>query len=244
MGRITPPLNSPNDQVNNENINVFNANVKWYEIIELLLYHNSIDILLQNWQNEIKLIAQSAIPKKKGTKWMLRWSSNLENRLNNYLCSGSWFVHFQQEFQLLQFPHSVQRIVSFLILQKVILETFKGNDSKNDELEKGADPNLLPQVIINLDPAEASKFVYIVGWVLFKLTKDDKVMMSHPKFGIMCSLLNNLSSENIEYLHEIRSKTTNIIPGSEVMDFMYHFESVIIQLFEKHNELGPNIYIT
>jgi len=65
--------------------------------------------------------------------------------------------------------------------------------------------------------------------------------MSHPKFGIMRSLLNNLGSENIEYVHEICSKTTNIIPGSEIMDFMYHFESVIIQLFEKHNELGPNI---
>lgn len=241
MGRITPPLNSLNDQINDENTNIFNTNVKRYELIELLLYHNSIDILLQNWQNEIKLVAQSSIPKKKGTKWMLRWSSNLENRLNNYLCSGSWFVYFQQEFQLLQFPHSVQRIVAFLILQKVILETFKGNNSKNDELEKGADPNLLPQVIINLDPAETSKFVYIVGWILFKLTKDDKVMMSHPKFGIMRSLLNNLSSENIEYVHEIRSKTTNIIPGSEIMDFMYHFESVIVQLFEKHNELGPNI---
>lgn len=34
--------------------------------------------------------------------------------------------------------------------------------SKNDELEKGG-PNLLPQVIINLDLAEASKFVYC--WV-------------------------------------------------------------------------------
>ena len=89
-------------------------------------------------------------------------SGNKENRLNNYLCSGSWFVYFQQEFQLLQFPHSVQRIVAFLILQKVISETFKGNNSKNDELEKGG-PNLLPQVIINLDLAEASKFVYIVG---------------------------------------------------------------------------------
>nr|CAG8602237.1 16007_t:CDS:2 [Entrophospora candida] len=241
MGRIAPLSNSLNEYINNENLSILNSNVKWYELIEFLIYHNSVDVLLQNWQNEVRLIAQSAIPKKRGVKWMLRWSSNLENHLNNYLCSGTWFVYFQQEFQLSQFSLSVQRIVAFSMLQKVILETFKGNGTKNVEFEKGADPNLLPQVIVNLDPAEASKFAYIVGWVLFKLTKDDKVMMSHPKFGIMCSLLKNLCSENVEYVHEIHSQTTNIIPGPEIMDFMYHFESIIIQLFEKHHELGPNI---
>ncbi|CAJ0751439.1 9385_t:CDS:2 [Entrophospora sp. SA101] len=241
MGRIAPLSNSLNEYINNENLSILNSNVKRYELIEFLIYHNSIDVLLQNWQNEVRLIAQSAIPKKRGVKWMLRWSSNLENRLNNYLCSGTWFVYFQQEFQLSQFSLSVQRIVAFSMLQKVILETFKGNGTKNVEFEKGADPNLLPQVIVNLDPAEASKFAYIVGWVLFKLTKDDKVMMSHPKFGIMRSLLKNLCSENVEYVHEIHSQTTNIIPGPEIMDFMYHFESIIIQLFEKHHELGPNI---
>jgi len=141
-------------------------------------------------------IAQNAIPKKRGTKWMSTWSSKLESHLNNYLCSRVWFANFQ-EFLLLQFPVDIQQIVAFSILQKIIIETFKESNSKN-LIEKGADPNLIPQIIINLEPEEASKFTYIVGWVLFKLIKNEKLMMSHPQFGIMNSLLKRICSERIE----------------------------------------------
>ena len=57
----------------------------------------------------------------------------------------------------------------------------------------------------------------------------------------MCILLRSLCNEKVEYVLETKSQTTNIIPGSEFVQFMYHLESLMIELFEQHNELGPNI---
>jgi len=121
----------------------------------------------------------------------------------------------------------------------VLEETFKSNENKN--IQQQADPTLIPKVIITLDRAEASKFSYIVGWMLFKLIKRDYLMNSHTKFSDMRILLKALCTEKVEYVLETKSQTTNIIPGSEFIQFMYHLESLVIELFEKHNELGPNI---
>lgn len=65
--------------------------------------------------------------------------------------------------------------------------------------------------------------------------------MSHPQFGIMSSLLKRICSEKIDCVRKLHSQITNIIPGSEIMDFMHQFESLVLQLFEKHNKFGPYI---
>src|SRR5437868_1391078 len=66
-------------------------------------------------------------------------------------------------------------------------------------------------------------------------------MNSHTKFSDIRILLKALCTEKVEYVLETKSQTINIIPGSEFIQFMYHLESLVIELFEKHNELGPNI---
>ncbi|PKY61558.1 hypothetical protein RhiirA4_486695 [Rhizophagus irregularis] len=66
-------------------------------------------------------------------------------------------------------------------------------------------------------------------------------MNSHPKFPIMHTLLGALCTEKVEYVAETKTRTTNIIPGPEFIRFMYYLESLVIELFKKHNELGPNI---
>ncbi|CAG8593277.1 5979_t:CDS:1, partial [Racocetra persica] len=95
--------------------------------------------------------------------------------------------------------------------------------------------------IIDLEAAEASKFQYIIGWTIYKLTKSDKLTLAHDKFAKIKSYLNVLSSEQVEYIYETRSKTTTVIPGAEFIQFMYYLELLILQLFEKHIEYGPNI---
>ncbi|PKY61031.1 hypothetical protein RhiirA4_520757 [Rhizophagus irregularis] len=116
----------------------------------------------------------------------------------------------------------------------------KENFHKNKNIQEHADPTLIPKVI-TLNQAESLKFSYIIGWVLFKLLKRDHVMNSHPKFQVMNTLLKAHCEEKVEYMPETKSQTTNIIPRPEFTQFMYYLESLIIELFEKHNELGPNI---
>jgi hypothetical protein len=53
-------------------------------------------------------------------------------------------------------------------------------------------------------------------------------MNSHPKFSVMCILLKSLCTEKVEYVLEIKSQTTNIIPESEFVQFMYHLKSLIM----------------
>ena len=43
------------------------------------------------------------------------------------------------------------------------------------------------------------------------------------------------------YERDVRSQITNVIPGREFLEFMYKMESLILLLFEKHKEFGPNI---
>ncbi|EXX64758.1 hypothetical protein RirG_139710 [Rhizophagus irregularis DAOM 197198w] len=66
-------------------------------------------------------------------------------------------------------------------------------------------------------------------------------MNSHPKFQVMHTLLKAHCEEKVEYMPETKSQITNIIPRPEFTQFMYYLESLIIELFEKHNELGSNI---
>ena len=91
----------------------------------------------------------------------------------------------------------------------MIDETFKGN-FENEIIQEKANPTLIPKDIITLDRAEASKFSYIIGWVLFKLLKRDYIMNSHPKFPIICILLKNLCTEKVEYVPEIKSLSLSL----------------------------------
>ncbi|CAG8605476.1 5829_t:CDS:1 [Diversispora eburnea] len=105
------------------------------------------------------------------------------------------------------------------------------------------DSHFIPNETIILEPAEASKFSYIIGWVIYKLTKSDNIMKSHPKFEAMCAHLKVLSSEQIVYEQDVRSQITNVIPGQDFLDIMYKLESLVLLLFEKYKELGPNILL-
>ena len=238
MRRVEIPTSFSID-VNQQNQQVLSLQAERQQFFNTILYDNGIVSLLENWKTDIKNIALKSIPKKKGSLWMTKWISHLETSLNNYLCSGIWFKQFQ-EVIISQTPLITQRLVAYFLIRKVIDETFKGN-FENEIIQEKANLTLIPKDIITLDRAEASKFSYIIGWVLFKLLKRDYMMNSHPKFPIICILLRNLCTEKVEYVPEIKSQTTNIIPEPEFIRFMYHLKSLVIELFEKHNELGPNI---
>ena len=134
----------------------------------------------------------------------------------------------------------VLRLITYLLLQKVIEHTFRKSDRKN-QTNLIADCNYIPKTIIVLESAEASKFSYITGWIIYKLTKSDYVTKSHPQFKAICIYLGVLSSEQVVYEQDVRAQTTNVIPGQEFLKFMYKMESLILLLFEKHEEFGPNI---
>jgi hypothetical protein len=129
-------------------------------------------------------------------------------------------------------------LVAYLLLQKVIEYTFKKKTTKNDQ---AANCNLIPEKIIVLEPIEASKFSYIVGWIVYKLTKSDNVTKSHQQFKAICAHLEILNSEQVVYEQDVRSQIINVIPGEKFLKFMYKMESLILLLFEKHKEFGPNI---
>jgi hypothetical protein len=207
-----------------------------YHLIEVLLYLDSIDKLLQLWQNIIKKIACKAIPKKTGVQWLATWSSHFELYLNNYQCSGIWYQEFLAATKLQS--SSTQRLVAYLLLQKVIEYTFKKTPIKKDQ---AADCNLIPENIVVLEPVEASKFSYIVGWIVYKLTKSDNITKSHLQFKDICAYLKILNSEQVVYERDVRSQITNVIPGQEFLEFMYKMESLILLFFEKHKKFGPNI---
>ena len=58
----------------------------------------------------------------------------------------------------------------------------------------------------------------------------------------VCAHLKILNSEQVVlYEKDVRSQTTNVIPGQEFLEFMYEMESLILLLFEKHEEFGSNI---
>ena len=95
-----------------------------------------------------------------------------------------------------------------MLLQEVIKYTF---GKKTTPTHFSADSHLRPEKIIVLEPAEAFKFSYVVGWIVYKLTKNDNITKSH------------------------------VIPGQEFLEFMYKMKSLILLLFEKYEEFEFNI---
>ena len=68
-----------------------------------------------------------------------------------------------------------------------------------------ADSHLKPEKIIVLKPAEASKFSYIVGWIVYKLTKSDNITKSHLEFDTIYAHLKILNSEQVIYEKDVQS---------------------------------------
>ena len=239
MGRFKFPSKSFNNNVDSENLKVYQLQIERQNLIEVLLYLDSIDKLLQLWKDIIKKMACKAIPKKIGIQWLAIWNSNLELQLNNYQSSGIWYQEFLLETKL--HNSSTLRLIAYLLLQKVIKYTFKKKTVEKNQTSFAADCNLIPENIIVLEPAEALKFSYIVGWIIYKLTKNDHVTKLHSQFKVICTHLKILSSEQIVYEQDVRAQTTNVISGQKFLKFMYEMESLILLLFEKHEEFGPNI---
>ncbi|RHZ54775.1 hypothetical protein Glove_423g85 [Diversispora epigaea] len=149
----------------------------------------------QENRNIIKKIAYKAIPKKIEVQWLANRNSQLEICINNYQCSGIWYQDFLTEMNLE--GSSTQRLVAYLILQKIIKFTFSTNTEQKNLYS--VDPQLISNTIINFELAKASKFSYITGWVIYKLIKSDNIMKSHSKYEFMCIYLKVLSSEKVVY---------------------------------------------
>ena len=66
MGKTKFPLESYNENVDQENFRIFHLQSERHQLIETILYQDSIDKLLQKWQDIIKKIACKAILKKTG----------------------------------------------------------------------------------------------------------------------------------------------------------------------------------
>jgi len=239
MGKINIPLESYNENVDQENLRIFYLQNERQHLIETILYQDSIDKLLQKWQDIIRTMACKAIPKKIGIQWLANWSYYLENCLNNFKCSGDWYQDFLTASNLN--GSSTQRLIAYVLLQEVIKITFSKKTSNTLQPHLTANNNLTPEKIIVLEPSEASKFSYIIGWVIYKLTKNDYITKSHSEFEAIGTHLMILNSEQVVYEQDVRSQTTNIIPGQKFLEFMYRIESLVLLLFEKHREFGPNI---
>jgi hypothetical protein len=82
-----------------------------------------------------------------------------------------------------------------------------------------------------------------VGWLIYKLTKNDTATLAHQDFSIMKAYLDALSHEKIEYKQDIRNKITHVVPGPEIIRYMSYLESLVLQLFEQNAEFGPDILI-
>ncbi|GES77572.1 hypothetical protein GLOIN_2v1773882 [Rhizophagus clarus] len=199
MGRIETPTLSFSEEVHQLNQKVSLFQKERQQFFNSCLYNNGIFSLLEKWRDDIKNIVLKSIPKNKGKLWTTAWIFRLEINLNNYLCSGIWFLEFQKIILQNHSAITTQRLVAYFLVRKVIEELFKSNVRENRDIEECADPTLTPKDIVTLNQAESSKFSYIIGWVLFKLLKRDHLMNSHPKFPIMHTLLGALCTEKVEY---------------------------------------------
>ncbi len=65
MGKIKVPSKSNNENVDQENCRIFQLQEERQDFIEAIFYQDSIDKLLQKWQDIIKKITFEAISKKK-----------------------------------------------------------------------------------------------------------------------------------------------------------------------------------
>lgn len=70
MGRLKFPSKSFNNDIDYENLKVYQLQIERQNLIEILLYLNSIDKLLQLWKENIKKIARESVPKKIGIQWL------------------------------------------------------------------------------------------------------------------------------------------------------------------------------
>ena len=66
MGRINFPLKSYNENVDQENLKAIYLQNERYNLIETIFYQDSIDKLLQKWQDIIRKIAKT-IPKNRNS---------------------------------------------------------------------------------------------------------------------------------------------------------------------------------
>jgi len=95
---------------------------------------------------------------------------------------------------------STQRLVAYLLLQNVIKFTFSKNTTPNNsKIHLLADHYLIPEKTIILELAEASKFSYIVRWIVYKLTKRDNITKSHPEFKAIYTHLMILNLKQVVY---------------------------------------------
>ncbi|CAG8532417.1 12719_t:CDS:2 [Cetraspora pellucida] len=165
-------------------------------LIEWLLYQNGVENLLVTWSKNICQMALDSVSLKKNAQWFVTWSTNLKSQLNNYKCAGGWFNDFQ-----------------LLALDDIKVE---GRQYHDQLFLNCTELWTIPKKIIDLKPAEASKFQYIID---------------------------ALSSEHVEYIYSTYSKTITVIPENDFIQFMYYLEFLILQLFEKHIKYEPDILI-
>ncbi|RHZ86584.1 hypothetical protein Glove_48g137 [Diversispora epigaea] len=218
---------------------ISNFQQKRQQFFNLCFNNNEIISLLEKWKSNIKSIALKSISKRKRNLWKTNWISRMEININNYLCSGNWFAKFQKIIS--QDNSTTQRLVTYFLISKVIEKIFKGNFYENKNTHENTNSLLISKNIITLNPAESQKFSYISDWILFKLLKRDHIMNFHLKFFIIHNLLETLCTEKVEHIEETKSQITNIISKPEFIQYMIYLESLTLELFENHNELGSNI---
>ncbi|CAG8818900.1 21052_t:CDS:2, partial [Dentiscutata erythropus] len=104
----------------------------------------------------------------------------------------------------------------------------------------------IPEKIIDLEPAEVSKFQYIIGWTIYKLTKSDTSILAYKEFAKIKSCLDALSSEHVEYVYSTYSKTTTFNNLLQVA-YELHYKSLpeftnnYIQLSKKAEDYLLNV---
>ncbi|CAG8806588.1 31182_t:CDS:2, partial [Gigaspora margarita] len=141
---------------------------------------------------------------------------------------------------------SVPTKKAYLLLEKTIKFSFKQSHDRqyNDLLIIDQTESWdIPQKIITLEPCEASKFQYIIGWVIYKLVKSDLLTIAYEDFIKIRLCLDALSTKNVEYESNVRFKKTTIVPGIEFVQFMYYLKLLVLQLLNKHIKYGPDILI-
>ncbi|CAG8748325.1 10659_t:CDS:1, partial [Cetraspora pellucida] len=143
----------------------------------------------------------------------------------------------------------VQQLVAYILLEKMIKFSFKqfkqlrDRQNNNEFIIDQTESWTISQNIIILESYKASKFLYIIGCVIYKLIKSDLPTMMHQDFIKIRLCLSALSTENVEYEFNTCSKKTTIILGAEFIQYMYYLKLLVLQLFEKHNEYEFDILI-
>ncbi|GBC41896.2 hypothetical protein GLOIN_2v1880406 [Rhizophagus irregularis DAOM 181602=DAOM 197198] len=125
------------------------------------------------------------------------------------------------------------------------------SDSNGSEPDS-ANSHMIPEKIIILELAEASKFSYIVGWIVYKLTKSDNVTKLHPEFEVINSHLIILNSKQVKYkefgsniLQYIHNSLLCNIPLLEAFNILLNISSQMLSMDEsidiRRNELKDNV---